>query len=77
MTWPGTRSRLGTAFLLVTILVLGISVVAERRKEARLRAALARFQARADQNAYNRLNARFAATGGSGRCSELGRHRIA
>jgi hypothetical protein len=55
MTRPGTRSALGTALLLLAILVLGLLVAAQQRREARLRAALVQFK----RSAEEKINARF------------------
>ena len=60
MTRPGTRSRLGTAFLLLSILVLGFLVFVEQRRVSRLRDALSRFKCRAGQDFYSHLNHRWA-----------------
>ena len=56
MTKPGTRSWLGTVFLLLAILVLGVLVAVQQRRETRLRAALARFQNRAYQDIHSRIS---------------------
>jgi hypothetical protein len=37
MTKPGTRSWLGTVFLLLAILVLGVLVTREQHRETRLK----------------------------------------
>ena len=55
MTKPGTRSALGTALLLLAILVLGLLVVKHQRREARLRAALVQFK----RGAHEKMNDRF------------------
>jgi hypothetical protein len=55
MTKPGIRSWLGTAFLLLAILVLGVLVAREQHRETRLRAALARFQRQAHRDIHNSL----------------------
>ena len=56
MTKPGIRSWLGTAFLLLAILILGLLVAREQHRETRLKAALARFQNREHQEIYSTLN---------------------
>jgi len=56
MTTPRSRARLGTAILLLVIVALGFVLVARQRREARLRAALALFENRANRSSYGRLN---------------------
>ena len=56
MKRPGTRSALGNAFLLLAILVLGAFILAQQRREARLREALAKFQGQTHEQIHSRLN---------------------
>jgi len=56
MTTPKSRTRLGTAILLLVIVALGFVLVAQQRREARLRTALALFQNRAHHRIYGSLN---------------------
>ena len=52
---PGTRSRRASAILLLTILVLGVVMVAQHRRETRLKEALALFRSRGHQDIHTRL----------------------
>jgi hypothetical protein len=56
MKKPGIRSALGTTFLLLAILVLGVLIAAQQRREARLREALAHFHGRTHEKIHSRLN---------------------
>ena len=60
-----TRGGLGRALLLLAILVLGFFVVAEQRREARLRAALAQFQSRHHARIYEVLSSSIPWVGGA------------
>jgi hypothetical protein len=65
MLKPGTRSALGTAFLVLAILVLGGLIVAQQHREVRLRAALAQFQGRTHEKIHSRLNSPIFLQGGA------------
>ena len=56
MTSPRARIRPVTVILVLAILVLGLLVTAQERREARLRSALAHFRNRAHQEIYSSLN---------------------
>lgn len=56
MTRPRARIRPVTVILVLAILVLGVLVTVQQRREARLRQALAPFRNRAHQSIYKRLD---------------------
>jgi hypothetical protein len=56
MTRPRARIRPVTVILVFAILVLGLLITVQQRREARLRSALAKFQNRAHQEIYSSLN---------------------
>ena len=64
MTKPGTRSALGTALLLLAILVLGLLVAKHQRREARLRAALVQFKRGAQEKIRGRFDLPYMWAGG-------------